>query len=494
MEYPTRKSIIDLGSNSVRMNIYGIGQAHDYIQMDQAKEKVRLSEGMGRELVIKQAPLARLSATLALFAQLNRVYRVEECHCLATAAVRTSTNQAQVLERIEQESGFRFQVLSGQEEAELDYLGVVNTMAVDNALLVDLGGASTEIILVEDRKMKQAVSLPFGSVNLSENYQTERAARHKMRQELSNLDWLDQASGYEIIGLGGSIRTLAKVNRAKQHWPLFSIHNYQMTVDEVRQVLGLIHRLPVSRLAGVPGISSSRADILKRGLAPFVELLRMVEPKHLRISTSGLREGFFYTKYHTNRGLPLVSQNVLDDALVNLERRYRLNREHCAYVTRLSLELFDHLGEDFEPEDRLLLEVAARVHDIGMHVDYYSHHLHGFYLILQSNLSGLSDRQLIKVALLVGYHRQKPNLFDLRPFIQIVGRETHKRMKQLSLFLSLAEQLDRSESQKIKAIEWKDGILAFRLKPGYESSLEEQAAAVSLKQLQEKYRVKLVFL
>ena len=134
------------------------------------------------------------------------------------------------------------------------------------------------------------------------------------------------------------------------------------------------------------------------------------------------------------------------------------------------------------------------MHDIGMHVDYYSHHLHGFYLILQSNLSGLSDRQLIKVALLVGYHRQKPNLFDLRPFIQIVGRETHKRMKQLSLFLSLAEQLDRSESQKIKAIEWKDGILAFRLKPGYESSLEEQAAAVSLKQLQEKYRVKLVFL
>lgn len=494
MEYPRRKSIIDLGSNSVRMNIYGIGEAEDYIQMDQAKEKVRLSEGMGRELTIKEGPLERLFATLELFSQLNRVYEVEESYALATAAVRSAMNQAEILERIKSQTGFEFQVISGEEEAELDYLGVVNTMDLDNALLVDLGGASTEIILVQDRKMKQTLSLPVGSVNLSENYDTDRAARIKLRHELNKVHWLEQARGYEIIGLGGSIRTLAKVNRARQRWPLFSIHNYAMPASDVADVLELIRRLPQSRLARTPGISSSRADILKRGLAPFIELFHRIEPPQLRISTSGLREGFFYTRYHSKRGLPLVSEDVLHDALVNLERRYRLNRIHCAYVTRLSLELFDHLGADFNPEDRLLLEVAARVHDIGMHVDYYSHHLHGFYLILQSNLSGLSDEQLIKVAFLVGYHRQKPNLFDLRPFVQIVGHETHQRMKQLSLFLSLAEQLDRSESQKIKAIEYDNGVMTFRLKEGFESSLEQQAAQLSLRLLQEKYRVKLVFM
>lgn len=494
MEYPHRKSIIDLGSNSVRMNIYGIGEADDYIQMDQAKEKVRLSEGMGRELTIKSAPLERLFATLELFSQLNRVYEVEESYALATAAVRSAVNQTEVLERIEHRTGFSFQVLSGEEEAELDYLGVVNTMAIDDGLLVDLGGGSTEIILVQDRQMKEAISLPLGSVNLSENYDTDRAARLRIRQELQKLPWLDQARGYDIIGLGGSIRTLAKINRAARRWPLFSIHNYAMAAEDVAEVLALIRRLPEKRLARTPGISASRADILKRGLAPFIELFRLIEPSRLRISTSGLREGFFYTRYHTKRGLPPVSNDVLHDALVNFERRYRLNRVHCAYVTRLSLELFDHLGDDFDPEDRLLLEVAARVHDIGMHVDYYSHHLHGFYLILQSNLSGLSDEQLIKVAFLVGYHRQKPNLFDLRPFVQIVGSDTHKRMKQLSLFLSLAEQLDRSESQKIQSIDNDGRVMTFRLKDGFEASLEEQAAQLSLKRLQEKYRVKLVFL
>lgn len=494
MEYPRRKSIIDLGSNSVRMNVYGIGEAQDYIQMDQAKEKVRLSEGMGHDLMIREEPLSRLFATLDLFSQLNRVFEVEESHCLATAAVRSAANQGEILERIEERTGFRFRVLTGREEAELDYLGVINTMALDNALLVDLGGASTEIILVEDRQMKQAVSLPYGSVNLSENFESERAARQVIRRELNNLHWLKRAKGYEIIGLGGSIRTIAKVNRARVHWPLFSIHNYSMAPEDVHQVLSLIRRLPEERLVRVPGISSSRVDILKRGLVPFREIFRTLQPSRLRISTSGIREGFFYTNYHTRRELPLVSVNVLEDALVNFERRYLLNRVHCAYVTRLALELFDHLGQDFDEEDRLLLEVAARVHDIGMHVDYYSHHLHGFYLILQSNLSGLSDEQLIKVAFLVGYHRQKPILFDLRPFVQIIGNDTHKRMKQLSLFLSLAEQLDRSESQKIAAIDYQGEDLIFRVKPGYELSLEQQAAQMSLRLLQEKYRVKLVFM
>lgn len=494
MEYPLRKSIIDLGSNSVRMNIYGIGQAQDYILMDQAKEKVRLSQGMGQELLIRREPLERLYATLDLFEQLNGVYEVDETFCLATAAVRSASNQAEVLQQIEAKTGFRFQVLSGTQEAELDYLGVVNTMALDNAVLVDLGGASTEIILVQNRALKQTVSLPFGSVNLTENTNNLAEARALIQSELAKIDWLEQAAGYDLIGLGGSIRTLAKVRRAQQNWPLFSMHNYAMTAADVVTVLRLIDATPEAGLVRIPGISSSRADLLARGLAPFRELFERLKPAQLRISTSGLREGFFYTKYHGRRDLPLVSDNVLDDALVNFERRYRLNRVHCAYVKRLSLELFDLLGADFDRRDRLLLGVAARLHDIGMHVDYYSHHLHGFYLILQSNLAGLSDQDLIKVAFLVGYHRQKPNLFDLKPFIRLVGSAAHERMKQLSLFLSLAEQLDRSESQKITAIERQGDQLIFRLKPGTESSLEQQAAQLSLERLQEKYQVKLVFM
>lgn len=493
MDYPRRHAIIDLGSNSVRMNIIGIGEAEDHILMDQAKEKVRLSEGMGDELTIKPEPLRRLFATLDLFAQLNRVYEVRDVHCLATAAVRSASNQAAILKQIEEVSGFRFQVLSGEEEAELDYLGVINTMDLSDAVLIDLGGASTEIILVRDRVKTEAVSLPVGSVNLSERFHDERSVRDYLRGLLANIPWLDQAEGLEVIGLGGSIRTLAKVNRARQQWPLFSIHNYRMAIKDVHQVQAIIRRLPEDELVRVPGISSSRVDLLKRGLAPFDELIDRIRPSHLRISTSGLREGYFYRRYHQGRELPTVSRDVLEDALLNLERRYRLNLVHCRYVSDLSLRLFDLLGDDFQSDDRLLLEVAARIHDIGMHVDYYSHHLHGFYLIIQSNLAGLSDEQLIQVALLVGYHRQKPVLFDLEPFVNIIGPEKFRRMKQLSLFLSLAEQLDRSESQKVRSIERHGDVLRFCLHAGQESSLEERAAQASLKEIEEKYHVHLTF-
>lgn len=494
MEYPIRTSIIDLGSNSVRMNILGIGSAGDHILMDQAKERVRISEGMGRERTIKDPPLQRLFHTLELFTQLNQVFEVDQSYALATAAVRTAKNQAEVLASIRARTGFDFAVLSGTQEARYDFYGVINTMAIDDALLVDLGGGSTEIILVQDRKMIHSASIPFGSVNLSENYPDAASARRQAKRALNKLPWLEQAQGYDMIGLGGSIRSLAKVNRAKQRWPLFSMHNYELSAADVGRILNMIQRLPESELKRVPGISRSRSELLKQGLAPFKELFYRLQPQRLRISTSGVREGFFYSHYHKQRGLPLVSEDVLEAALLNFERRYRLNREHCRYVARLSLELFDLLGKDFSASDRLILEVAARLHDIGMHVDYYSHHLHGFYLILQSNLAGLSDEQLIQVALLVGYHRQMPNLFDLKPFIQIIGPDTHRRMQELSLFLSLAEQLDRSESQKIAQIEKVDHCLVFRLKPGFESSLEQQAAQRSLRQLQQKYRVKLEFM
>lgn len=493
MDYKRKIAIIDLGSNSVRMNIMGFSDSGKYMLLDQAKEKVRLSEGMGEDLIIREVPLTRLFHTLELFKQLIQVFAVEEVFCFATAAVRSAANQAEVLERIKALTALDFTVISGETESYLDYLGVINTMDLQDALLIDLGGASTELILVKGRRLKRFVSLPLGSVNLSEQHLSLSKAEKAVKDALKEVKWLDEAKGLPMIGLGGTIRTVAKVARAEVHWPIFPIHNYSMDYPTVKKELRRIEHTPEEQLGSIEGISPNRSDILQRGLAPFKVLFEHLRPPAVRISTSGVREGYFFEHYHAVMGIPKVSLNVLEASVSQLEKHYQVNTQHADYVRTLALRLFDIFAGEFLPDDKLVLSVASRLHDIGMHVDYYSHHLHGFYLLVHSNLYGLNDERLIRAAILVGMHRQKPILFELAPYIKVIGREDYERTKALSLFLSLAEQLDRSESQKVHDITLEGRTLVIQLKPGFEASLEEKAAQLSIRKLQAKYGLDVVF-
>ncbi|WP_459129977.1 Ppx/GppA phosphatase family protein [Guggenheimella bovis] len=489
-----RLAIIDLGSNSVRMDIFEVDKNGTYQLRDQAKEKVRLSEGMGDDRTIKNEPLLRLLSTLKLFQSLLQSYEVTEVHALATAAVRMATNQELVLQTIAIETGFEFKVLSGDEEGTLDYLGSVNTMAFNDALLVDIGGASTELVLIKDRAIKNLASIPFGSVNLTENFSTQKKAILRIRKEFQKLPWLKEARGLPIIGLGGTIRTIAKMQRAMDGWPLYPIHNYKLSLNDAKKLVKLITVSSDETIRNLPGVSISRSDILRNGIAPLIELINVLRPESIRISMSGLREGYFYRLYNNlYHGSDVVS-DVKEASLENLEKQCRVNRDHGRYVAYLATELFDLLkGEAFTENDRKLLEVAGRLHDMGMHIDYYSHHLHGFYLMIQSGMYGLTDEEIIKVALLIGFHRGKPIHFDLLPYAKVIGLEEFERTKELALFLSIAEKLDRSESQKVtRFIREKDEI-HIELKPGESSSLEEKAAYSVLSLFEKKYRVKFVF-
>jgi len=165
-----RIAIIDLGSNSVRMNIMHINKDGSYYLLDQVKQMVRLSQGMGPEKMLRPEPIRRTFETLYLFRKLIEAFNVEEVHGVATAAVRQAVNQKEFLRNLERHAGFRFEVISGEDEAYYDFLGVMNTIDAPDCLVVDIGGASTELVWVEKRSIRGSISLPFGSVTLSERF------------------------------------------------------------------------------------------------------------------------------------------------------------------------------------------------------------------------------------------------------------------------------------------------------------------------------------
>lgn len=454
-------AIIDLGSNSLTMIIVEIYNDGSYKMLDQAKEMVRLSEGMGDEKILKPDAIKRTIYTLRLFNNLIKAYQVDEIICVATAAVRSANNKDYFIEEIKKETGFEVKIISGEEEAYYGYLGVINTIQVQDCIIVDIGGASTELALVKNRTIKETLSLPFGAVVLTENYLDKDVISSEKVKKLEDfliskydsIEWLKKAKGLPIIGVGGTIRTIAKVDKKRIKFPIVRLHNYQVTDKEVSYIYEKVISTDLKGRKKIPGVNKERADIIAGGIVPIKCLMKYLETKRLIISGNGLREGLFYEKYFEGKK-DRVFNEVLYHSVYNILKRYNVNIKHSEHVQKLALSLFDQTYKlhGFGKELRKLLSVASLLHDIGMYVDYYNHHIHGFYLILNSRLYGLSNRELIICAFLVGRHRDVAFKENIKKYSMLINKDDYDRIKKLSTFLKMAEKLDRSESGSIDDI------------------------------------------
>lgn len=454
-----RFGVIDLGSNSVRLNIVQVYDNGAYNLLDQAKVMVRLSENLQGDGQLKAEPMERTIHAVKLFKKLLNAHEVKCVIAVATAAVRIASNGELFLKRLKEETEIEFQIISGHQEAYYDYLGAVNTLDLDNYVMIDIGGGSTEIALIENRQLKESISLPFGSVILTEVFMDTpdrkigiTKAEAYVHTAIKTLPWLKNATGYPVVGMGGVVRTLGKMDKQKKKYPAVSLHNYQIgRKDTFQMIKRLAESLP-QEIAQIPGTSKDRADILGPGVVPLKILMEHIKSDKFIVSGNGLRDGLFFETYFQLRGEHLILDNVLEHSLLNVMKRYQIDNPHSKHVAMLSIKLFDELLSlhMFDEQDRKILYVGSMLHDIGMHIEYYNHHRHGFYLTLNSRVYGLNNEETVMAAFVVAMHREAKFKEDIEPYKLVVDKSKIERLKKLSLFLRMAEKLDRSESQVVK--------------------------------------------
>ncbi len=479
-------AIIDLGSNSVRMIIMRIDHRGAHKMIEQAKVMVRLSQGTGETGELQPEPIERTIETLHLFQHLMRVHDTDRVIPVATAAVRDAANQAAFLAKVEAATNLHFSVLSGDEEATYDYLGVINTLPLKDFLLIDTGGGSTELALVKGGELLKTVSLRLGAVTLTETFfpdyevkpETLREALSEIRAQLLALPWIDEAEGLPIVGVGGTLRSLAKIDKYRLRLPLDRIHGYTLSNDEVFDMIDEILSLPLKKRRKIKGISSDRAEVIAGGLLPLRALLDVVESPLFMVSGNGLREGLFHEVLQEQ--FP-DDRPLLERSLSNLAKRYEVNETHSSHVHHLSRRLLTGLRQeaDFFDNSEELLLAAATLHDTGMFVDYYDHHKHSFYLTLNSDLEGLSHEDLVKVAFMVGRHRPDRKLRESwRQYRHYLDRDSYEKVKRLATLLMMAEKLDRSEDSVVHdiAVKVKKKSVILTLKTDQPVPLEKAAA------------------
>ncbi|MCG0571608.1 Ppx/GppA family phosphatase [Lactiplantibacillus plantarum] len=293
-------AIVDLGSNSARMAISRLHANGTVQEIKRVKEDTRLSEGMGTAHVLQPAAIERTIKALLNFRRLYEKMPNTDVIGITTAAVRMAQNQAEFLNQVKQEVGLDLRVLSGDDEAYYDYLGVANSLVIHDCLILDTGGASCELILVKNGRKQQLISIPFGAVTLSEQFGLDDLvpsaslfrAQMFLRNRLADIWWLSEAVHFPIILLGGANRTLARINRRRQQkLKVEDIHGYRLKTETVfHTFLDLLSRSKKGRQE-ISGMEYDRADIIVGGMLPLVTLLQMLDSDRVIFSESGVREG-----------------------------------------------------------------------------------------------------------------------------------------------------------------------------------------------------------
>lgn len=457
-------AIIDLGSNSVRMIIMKIYKDGSYKMIEQEKEMVRLSEGMGKELTLKPRAIERTLYTLKLFKKLLEAHKVDKVIAVATAAVRKARNKQDFLAKAKEVTGLDFNIISGEEEAYYGYLGVINTIDISSCVIIDIGGASTEVVWVADKKIKECISLPYGAVVLTETFLKKdpiptadlKKLENFLFKRFNDIPWFQEVKKLPIIGLGGTIRTLAKIDKKKNKYPLERLHNYRLTLEKAASICDQVITSTVTERKKIPGLNKSRADIIAGGLAVIKVLKDLSEAEELIISGNGLREGVFFRNYLNELGYTEgIVEDILKHSLENVLKNYDANLKHCYHVQKLALSLFDQTKDmhGFGAEERKLLAVSSLLHDIGIYVDYYNHHKHGFYLVQNAKINGLKNKELLMCAFIVAMHRDVDFKKGWKTYSLLIDKQDYEVIKKLSLFVRIAENLDRNEFESINNLD-----------------------------------------
>jgi exopolyphosphatase/guanosine-5'-triphosphate,3'-diphosphate pyrophosphatase len=460
-----RLAAIDIGTNSVHMVIADVTRAGQIRVVDRMKEMVRLGEGTFRTGRLGAEPMARAVQALQSFRRLARARHVTKLRAVATSAVREARNGAAFVARLRRETKIPVQVISGAEEAHLIYRAVQHASDLRDgpALLVDVGGGSVELTLVEGEKPEWYRSLPLGVARLSERFfahdpptprEIARLEAHVDAGIEAVLDPIRHAGVHRAIGTSGTLTalvTMALVERGEVTGRLEGAVVPTATLGRLKR--RLVALSAAERLA-LPGVDAKRNDLLPASAVLVDRLMRRARLEELRLCTWALREGLLLELAEVPTTRTARTLSARHRSVEGLARHLAGANAHGRHVAVLAGKLFDGLGDvlGLPPDARELLEHAAVLHDIGHAISRERHHRHTAYLVRSSELLGFEPVEVEILAQVARAHRKQPPKSSSEELLRLPPRARHV-VRGLAALLRVADALDRTHFGVIKDLD-----------------------------------------
>ncbi|BBI34983.1 Ppx/GppA phosphatase family protein [Cohnella abietis] len=456
--------IIDIGSNTVRLSVYQLTSNGAYRVLDQGRWPARLSQRMAPDGTLPVEVVDELAEVLRYFSRICSKHGADKIRAVATAAIRQAANRDTVIQRLFAATGLSIEILTGEDEARIGSRAMLNSLSLADCFVVDIGGGSTEITLIKNRKVVHAVSFPIGCVNTSVRYSLGEEPvsqsvlsniQADVRKLISKEKWISSHPNLPLIGLGGTVRALAKLHQRESNYPFPYLHGYELNNPDLPSTLGSLSILNVEQRRKLPGLSKDRGDVIVPGLAILLGVVQQAETSRLVVCGAGLRDGLFQETCLLNHETD-SEDYVLEESIRNLNALYPVAPEgHLNQVRKLALTLYDNLSPHtvMPAYSRRILETASRLFRIGAVIDYNESADHTFYMLLHTIWNGLSHREMLLTAAIASYRGANPLRRKLAPYRLMLEDGDLEAIAKLGSLLQLAVALDRSESQAITSLE-----------------------------------------
>jgi len=441
-----RVAVVDIGSNSARVVTYGLDAAGQLRILASSRAALRLVSDVDRGHRLAPETIDGVVETLRDFRALARGAGAEKIVGVATAALRDADNGPALMARLREELGFTVDVIEGEVEARYGFLGGIRGMPVEHGMLFDLGGGSLQVTRFFQRALDRAWSFPLGALRLSQAFLASdpptgeelRRLRKHVRRTLEDAGVPALGPGEELVGTGGTVRNMAKIDARARRYPIARVHGYVLAREASRGIVSTLAARRLAKRERTAGLSGERGDSIVGGALAIDTLMAEVGAAHVRVSGQGVREGLAYSLL--DGALPSPAE-VRRRSVASLTARFAgWDQAHADRRVAVVEALGSVLLPAGEAETREAVRHGARVLDIGRAVDFFDRHEHAADFVVGSDLDGFTHRDIALVAIIVrsaGDADADPALYG-----PLLGREDRGRVEQAGVLLALADDLE----------------------------------------------------
>ena len=458
-------AVLDMGASALRLVVAEKPSGEPLRVLEEASRAVALGkDAFGGGRLGAPAIEAALKA-LEGFRRIMDSYGVVRYRAVATSAVREAVNRDTFLDRVRMRTGIDVEVIDGSEENRLTYMAVREalhggeTLAVGDSLLVEVGGGSADISFLRKGEPIYSGTYALGAIRMRQNLASWHGSHEQrvrlFRRHVQNIvedirREMPLREARRCIALGGDARFIADETegeasgaevRTIDRERFLGFCEETVALDEEQLVER--HRLPLVRV-----------ETLAPALLVYRELLHETQATEVIVPRATLRDGLLLDMVRTEEGHGIedFSRQVLASAAA-LGEKYRYDASHAANVAQLSTVLFDQLQAEhgLGGRHRLLLEVAALLHDIGAFVSLRGHHKHAQYVLSAAEIFGLSREDMGVISNVARYHRRAAPNKSHQPYMAL-DSEARIVVSKLAAILRVANALDADHLQKIRDV------------------------------------------
>jgi len=508
MSDPVHIAAIDAGSNAVRLSVARAYSALDIEPLHTERYPLRLGESVFlrprfSEEIIKKSVKA--------FRHLREVmddFGVTRYRAVATSATREARNRNAFVRTIKRKSKIALEVISAAEESRLGreaVLAAVGPEALPRCIM-DLGGGSLEVSILQDHSVEQSAQLPAGTVRLmttlnlpgvirpAQAEQVRRYVRALLESKLVPRPNLGESIG---VALGGNAETLANIAPGPREHGLETIE-----LPLLRARLPEILKRDVRERMKAYAVRRDRADVMGIAAITFITLGRYLNLRTFAVPGVGVREGLLqeiareaFSRREPHRYNAAARQLLVGTR--SFARRMEYDQQHAEHVRELSILLFDQLQpvHHLPAQSRVLLEAGALLHDTGHMISHRGHHKHGEYLALNGDIPGLEGRDRAIAAALVRYHNRKTEPAGHHAAYSSLNNADKRITRRLSAILRVAEALDHSHRQRVLKLRasFQRGAVGLLVHARGDAAEDLRDASRSVELFEKEFHVRLYF-